>query len=133
MTSSKNTSHQLTEEVVAIIEAGVDAELSDAAFNDYCMRMFEFQYETNKIFREFCDIKKVKPGDITRWQDVPMVYNDVFKTHLVSSFPLEQSVMACLTGGTTSLTQRGRIFRDEDGQRLGLRGQQEDDRILPLP
>jgi hypothetical protein len=26
--------------------------------------------------------------------------------------------MACLTGGTTSLTQRGRIFRDEDGQRL---------------
>ena len=26
--------------------------------------------------------------------------------------------MACLTGGTTSLTQRGRIFRDEDGTRL---------------
>ena len=47
-----------------------------------------------------------------------MVYNDVFKTHLVASFPLEQSVMACLTGGTTSLTQRGRIFRDEDGQKL---------------
>jgi hypothetical protein len=62
--------------------------------------------------------KKVKPGDVDRWQDIPMVYNDVFKTHLVASFPLEQSVMACLTGGTTSLTQRGRIFRDEDGKRL---------------
>ncbi len=118
MSETDSTSHRLTEEIVAIIEAGVDVELTDARFNDYCMQLFALQYETNKIFREFCDIKKVKPEDVTRWQDVPMVYNDVFKTHLVASFPLEQSVMACLTGGTTSLTQRGRIFRDEDGKRL---------------
>ncbi|TWJ32968.1 LuxE/PaaK family acyltransferase [Geobacter argillaceus] len=118
MSTSNSTSHRLTEEILGFIEAGVDAELSDATFNDYCMQLFALHYETNKIFREFCDIKKVGPGDINRWQDVPMVYNDVFKTHLVASFPLEQSVMACLTGGTTSLTQRGRIFRDEDGKRL---------------
>ena len=108
--------HQLTEDVLQFIAAGVDSDIPD--FNDYCLRMFDLHYEANAIFREFCDAKKVKPGDIDRWEDVPMVYNDVFKTHLVASFPLEQSVMACLTGGTTSLTQRGRIFRDEDGQRL---------------
>ncbi|ACH38183.1 acyl-protein synthetase [Citrifermentans bemidjiense Bem] len=118
MSASGSVSHTLTEEILAIIEAGVDADLSDERFNDYCMKLFTLQYETNAIFREFCDVKKVRPGDITRWQDVPMVYNDVFKTHLVASFPLEQSVMACLTGGTTSLTQRGRIFRDEDGKKL---------------
>lgn len=108
--------HLLTEDVLKFIEAGVDSGIPD--FNDYCLRMFALQYATNKIFREFCEAKKVKPGDVSRWQDIPMVYNDVFKTHLVASFPLEKSVMACLTGGTTSLTQRGRIFRDEDGQRL---------------
>src|SRR5512134_1508532 len=118
MTSNQSITHRLTEEVLSIIDAGVDAELSDSRFNDYCMQLFALQYETNKIFREFCDIKKVRPGDISRWEDVPLVYNDVFKTHLVASFPLEKSVMACLTGGTTSLTQRGRIFRDEDGKRL---------------
>jgi len=80
--------------------------------------MFELHYQVNPIFREFCDAKKVKPGDVSRWQDIPMVYNDVFKTHLVASFPLEQAVMGCLTGGTTSLTQRGRIFRDEEGKKL---------------
>ena len=116
MSNSGSESHGLTEDILGFIEAGVDAELP--AFNDYCLRMFALQYEVNPIFREFCDAKKVKPGDIDRWEDVPMVYNDVFKTHLVASFPLEQSVMACLTGGTTSLTQRGRIFRDADGQRL---------------
>jgi hypothetical protein len=107
---------RLTEEVLGFIEAGVDAEVPE--FEGRCLRMFALQYETNRIFREFCDAKKVRPGDVQRWQDVPMVYNDVFKTHLVASFPLEKAVMACLTGGTTSLTQRGRIFRDEDGQRL---------------
>ncbi|OGW41472.1 MAG: acyl-protein synthetase [Nitrospirae bacterium GWD2_57_9] len=116
MPTSSNTSHRLTEEILGFIEAGVDAELPD--FNDYSMQLFALQYENNQLFREFCDAKKVRPGDIDRWEDVPMVYNDVFKTHLVASFPLEQSVMSCLTGGTTSITQRGRIFRDEDGKRL---------------
>lgn len=110
--------HRLTEDVLKFIEAGVDAEISDSVFNEYSMRMFVLQYQANPIFHEFCEAKKIRPGDIDRWQDVPMVYNDVFKTHLVASFPLEQSVMACLTGGTTSLTQRGRIFRDEDGKKL---------------
>ncbi|BDG06852.1 LuxE/PaaK family acyltransferase [Anaeromyxobacter oryzae] len=106
----------LTEDVLKFIEAGVDAEVPD--FDDYCLRMFAMQYEVNPIFREFCDAKKVRPGDVSRWEDVPLVYNDMFKTHLVASFPVEKAVMGCLTGGTTSLTQRGRIFRDEDGKRL---------------
>ncbi|SNB47906.1 acyl-protein synthetase [Geobacter sp. DSM 9736] len=118
MSTNDNSTHQLTEEVLGLIAAGVDADLSDAAFNAYSMRLFALHYDNNKIFREFCEAKKVTPEQVTRWEDIPMVYNDVFKTHLVASFPLEQAVMACLTGGTTSLTQRGRIFRDEDGKRL---------------
>ncbi len=107
---------RLTEEILGFIEAGVDGDVPD--FNAYCLREFALHYEVNAIFREFCDAKKVRPGDVTRWQDVPKVYNDVFKTHLVASFPIEQAVVGFLTGGTTSLTQRGRILRDEDGKRL---------------
>lgn len=110
--------HLLTEDVLKFIETGVDSDVPDSIFNDYCLRMFFLHYQVNPIFHEFCEAKKVRPGDVDRWQDIPMVYNDVFKTHLVASFPLEKSVMACLTGGTTSLTQRGRIFRDEDGKKL---------------
>src|SRR5659263_619891 len=88
--------HQLTEEILGFIEAGVDAELP--SFNDYALRLFALHYDNNQLFREFCDVKKVHPGDIDRWEDVPMVYNDVFKTHIVASFPLENAVMACLTG-----------------------------------
>jgi hypothetical protein len=106
----------LTDDVYAFIEAGVDGRVP--RFDEYALREFRFQYDQNAIFREFCEAKKVGPDDVKHWRDVPLVYNDVFKTNLVSSFPLEQAVMGCLTGGTTSLTQRGRIFRDEDGKKL---------------
>ena len=106
----------LTEDVLRFIEAGVDSAVPD--FDAYALRMFELHHQVNPIFREFCEAKKVRPGDVERWQDIPLVYNDMFKSHLVASFPLEQAVMGCLTGGTTSLTQRGRIFRDEDGKKL---------------
>ena len=107
---------RLTDEVLGYIAAGVDAEVPD--FNGSCLRMFRMQYELNPIFREFCDAKKVRPGDVSDWREIPLVYNDMFKTHLVTSFPVENAVIGCLTGGTTSLTQRGRIFRDEDGKKL---------------
>ncbi len=107
---------RITEDVLGFIEAGVDSERFD--FEAYALRLFALHHKSNALFREFCDAKQVRVADVRRWQDVPMVYNDVFKTHLVASFPLEQAVMGLLTGGTTSLTQRGRIFRDEDGKKL---------------
>lgn len=116
MPDSESERKKLTEDILRFIEAGVDTDFPD--FNDYSLRLFALHYENNKLFRDFCDAKKVRPGDIDRWEDIPVVYTDVFKTHLVASFPLEKAVLSCLTGGTTSLTQRGRIFRDEDGKRL---------------
>jgi len=111
---------RLTEEVLGLIEEGVESRISDELFNEYALRIFQYQYSINPVYREFCDIKKVKSDNISRWEEVPLIYNDAFKTHLIVSFPIEKAVMACLTGGTTSLTQRGRIFRDRDGQRLVL-------------
>lgn len=110
----------LTQEVLNFIEAGVDAEIPEDVFNDYALRIFRYQYSFNPVYREFCDLKNVRPDSVDRWQNVPLIYNDAFKTYLIASFPIEKSVMACLTGGTTSLTQRGRIFRDEDGRKLVL-------------
>jgi hypothetical protein len=107
---------RLTDEIAGYIEAGVDAELPQ--FDDCALRLFDFQYENNEVFRHFCEAKGVEPADVASWQDVPLVYTDVFKDEFVASFPLERTVLGGLTSGTTSLTRRGRIFRDENGKRL---------------
>src|SRR6266498_3968562 len=95
--------HRLTEDVLRFIEAGVDSEVPDSVFNDYSLRMFAFHYEVNAIFREFCDAKKVRPGDVKRWQDLPMVHTYASQTPPVPPFPPEQSALSSLPAATTPL------------------------------
>jgi len=56
---AENERHRITEDVLRFIEAGVDAEIPENVFEDYCLRMFALHYQVNAIFREFCDAKKV--------------------------------------------------------------------------
>jgi hypothetical protein len=112
--------NRLASEILEFIEAGPDSPVPEDVFNDYSIQMFEHHYAANPLFHEYCENRGVRPGSIDRWEDVPVVWSDAFKTHLVASFPPEKAVMAVMTGGTTSLTQRGRIFRDELGQKLVL-------------
>jgi len=118
MAQSPLTLDELTARILPHIEAGVDAPFSESDFNELALAEFAFQYANNEILREFAQAKGVNPETIGDWSEIPLVYNDVFKKTLVSSFPLEKTVMSCLTSGTTSLTQRGRIFREENGQKL---------------
>ncbi|MCL2492053.1 MAG: acyl-protein synthetase [Coriobacteriia bacterium] len=110
------TYENLCAEVLEIIERGPEATLPN--FNELALLQFRFQYAHNDTFRQFVDAKKVDPAHIDRWEDIPLIYGDAFKSNLISSFPLENSILGLITGGTTSLTQRGQIFRDEWGQKL---------------
>jgi hypothetical protein len=103
-------------QALEIIEQGPDSGFD--GFNEYAIRIFNYQYENNEIYRKFVDAHKVDPETVKKWEDIPLVYNDVFKKELVSSFPLEEAIMIGVTGGTTSLSQRGSIFRDEWGKKL---------------
>lgn len=112
--------NRLASEVLEIIEAGPDGYLSDEDFNDYAVQIFQHHYIANPIFHEYCVARKIDPKSVEHWTQVPAVWSDTFKTHLVAAFPPEQATFAIMTGGTTSLTQRGRVFRDEKGMKLHL-------------
>jgi len=112
--------NRLASEVLEIIEAGPDGYLSDEDFNDYAVQIFNHHYIANPIFHEYCASRKLDPKSVEHWTQVPAVWSDTFKTHLVAAFPPEQAAFAIMTGGTTSLTQRGRVFRDEKGMKLHL-------------
>jgi len=107
---------ELCDQVLAIIDEGPESSFD--AFDEYALRVFNYQYENNEIYRRFVDAHKIRPENVTSWEDVPLVYNDVFKNELLTSFPAEKATMYVITGGTTSLTQRGSILRDEHGRDL---------------
>jgi len=110
------TYEELCEQVLTAVQRGVESPLPD--FNELALLEFGYQYEHNEVCKQFYDAKGVDPSQIQTWEDIPPIYCDVFKNNLISSFPLEQAVLGVMTGGTTSLTQRGRIFRDEWGKKL---------------
>jgi len=110
------TYERLCAHILEIIERGPEASLEN--FNELALIEFRYQYKNNDVCREFVDAKHIDPYALERWEEIPLIYGDVFKNNLISSFPLEQSTLALMTGGTTSLTQRGRIFRDEWGKKL---------------
>ncbi len=108
---------RLAERIRAMIAAGVDGD--PAPFDALALELFAWQYAKNAPYREFCAAKGVAPEQVTDWRQIPAFPTDAFKSAIVTSFPIEQAVMAQLTSGTTAI-QRGQIFRDELGRELVL-------------
>jgi hypothetical protein len=107
---------RLADAVMQVLDAGVDGDA--ASFDPLALEIFAYQYEHNVPYRHYCEAVGVVPADVTSWTDVPAYPTDAFKHEIVASFETERAVQAIMTSGTTRPNQRGRIFRDETGQKL---------------
>jgi hypothetical protein len=107
---------RLTSEILAMVDAGPDGDGS--AFDRLAAEVFSYQYRYNQPYRAYCDAAGAIPDTVGTWSDIPAYPTDAFKTEIVASFETEKAVQAIMTSGTTRPNQRGRIFRDELGQRL---------------
>lgn len=107
---------QLTEAILDLVTQGPDGD--GAAFDALALEVFAYQYAHNQPYRAFCDALNSTPDTVSSWTDVPAYPTDAFKRDVVASFPADEAVQAIMTSGTTSPNQRGRIFRDEQGQEL---------------
>lgn len=107
---------RLAERILGIIESGVDSDAS--VFDALALEVFDYQYQHNAPYRAFCDAAGVTPSDVVAWHEIPAYPTDAFKSEVVASFEAEKAVQAIMTSGTTRPNQRGRIFRDETGQKL---------------
>ena len=106
----------LAERILSIVNAGVDG--SPDVFDILALEVFEYQYANNEPYRHYCDAAGATPDSVRVWSDIPAYPTDAFKSEVVASFETEKAVQAIMTSGTTRPNQRGRIFRDETGQRL---------------
>lgn len=107
---------RLGDAIMAMVEAGPDGD--PAIFDDLALSVFAYQYAQNSPYREFCDAKGMSPDSVSAWREIPAFPTDSFKTHVVTSFPLEEAVFRNITSGTTSPMARGLVYRDELGSKL---------------
>ncbi|MBT8266244.1 MAG: acyl transferase [Bacteroidia bacterium] len=54
-------------------------------FETLALKVFQFQFENNAVYRSFCDLLYINPSDIFSSTDIPFLPIQFFKTHKVLS------------------------------------------------
>lgn len=56
-----------------------DFIFSDRPFENRALRIFEYQYNNNPVYRRFCQALQVSPASLTTWQQIPLLPVRAFK------------------------------------------------------
>lgn len=81
--------------------AGSPKTASETEFNTLALRLFEYQYTHNAPYRQFCHSKKVAPGDLKRWDEIPPLPVLAFKWAQITCRPEETPARIFYSSGTT--------------------------------
>ncbi|MBI2193901.1 MAG: long-chain fatty acid--CoA ligase [Planctomycetes bacterium] len=84
---------------------GEGGEGCEEAFNALALRLFEYQFERNRIFRQFCRQRGGTPGDVRRWEEIPAAPTEAFKTFDFCCFPPEKTVRTFVSSGTSGASR----------------------------
>ena len=74
---------------------------NQAEFENLALQVFQFQYNKTAIYREFCDLLKVRPSKVHSVNDIPFLPIQFFKSHsvLAEGYPAEETFLSSSTTG----------------------------------
>ncbi|MEN2415830.1 LuxE/PaaK family acyltransferase [Flavobacterium mesophilum] len=78
---------------------------SQKQFEKIALKVFRFQHENNKVYRDFCDFLNVNPQQVKTLKQIPFLPIQFFKSHEVvsnSDFPQVTFTSSGTTGMVTS-------------------------------
>lgn len=84
---------------------------SESTFLELARQTFEFQYEHNKVYRQYVDLINKKPKVVDQLEDIPFLPISFFKSHEVTCFKTEHPLIF-ESSGTTGQTRSKHIVLD---------------------
>jgi hypothetical protein len=109
----REASASINREVLQFItNASLSQEQNDgeAAFNSLALQLFHFQYEYNRAFQKYAQLKRKTPYTVKNWRDIPPVPIQAFKNTVLSCEPTDEAEAVFMTSGTTNAEHKGRQF-----------------------
>jgi phenylacetate-coenzyme A ligase PaaK-like adenylate-forming protein len=79
---------------------------SQKQFEKIALKVFRFQHENNKVYRDFCDFLKVNPQQVKSLQQIPFLPIQFFKSHNVVSNTNPAEVIFTSSGTTGMITSK---------------------------
>ena len=84
---------------------------SQKQFDKLALKVFRFQYQNNKVYREFCDFLKTNPQEVKTIQQIPFLPIQFFKSHQVISS--SETIQETFTSsGTTGMITSKHLVTD---------------------
>ncbi len=98
----------LRRDLLVLLGRGTGHSLPDVRFNGLALRIFRFQCFANKAYGGFVRRRGVDPSAVQRWEDVPLLPTDAFKSlPLVAGDPSEVERVFRTSGTTRGRGERG--------------------------
>ena len=84
---------------------------SDKEFEHLAIQIFNYQYQTNQVYHNFCSLLKVKPTTVTSIEKIPFIPVEFFKSKQVISGDATFETIF-LSSGTTGDNQSKHFVKD---------------------
>ncbi len=79
---------------------------STGDFNNLAIELFQFQYQENPIYRQYCDSLKVDAHTVDSFEKIPYLPISFFKTHTVKTTEFEAETVFESSGTTGSINSK---------------------------
>lgn len=75
---------------------------SESDFIDTSLEVFRFQYENNKVYKEWVDLLKVNPAKVNTLDKIPFLPIEFFKQHAIVTSEVNAGTITFTSSSTTS-------------------------------
>ncbi len=75
-------------------------------FNELALELFNFQYQNNSVYRQYCDTLKINAGRVDSLKKIPFLPISFFKTHAVKTGQFETNTAFESSGTTQSVSSK---------------------------
>jgi Acyl-protein synthetase, LuxE len=75
-------------------------------FNDLALELFNYQYQNNTIYRQYCDALKINAASVDSINKIPFLPISFFKTHTIKTTEFETNIIFESSGTTQSVSSK---------------------------
>src|SRR5476651_188065 len=81
------------------------------SFGSFALELFNHQFEKNLPYQAYCRSLGLEPVKIKRWQQIPAVPIQAFKSAALTTFPCARAAAVFESSGTTMKTPSRHYFK----------------------
>ncbi|WP_372916786.1 acyl transferase [Salegentibacter sp.] len=79
---------------------------NETEFRGLALRVFKFQYQNNKVYKQFCELLNKNPNNVSSLQEIPFLPIEFFKSHKIVSTQNSPEIIFTSSGTTGNQTSK---------------------------